>query len=199
MHGIMIPGSMVALWSPEDPQPVLEHNQQLAVFGHIMAKLAAGVPGSWFIRKAYIEFENVASPGDAVSLPTVDPMDTTHGTAYYSALSGSSIRDFLRVDLLGGPQFGVATDYEGYFPDGQGNKLILSGQSAGTVGFHGRAFTNGVNSKIFGGALVVAPDEQDQTHDIVVARVYYASGDQKVKPASSQLTMSWNVPFILPE
>ena len=50
-----------------------------------------------------------------------------------------------------------------------------------------------------GGALVVAPDEQDQTQGIVVARVYYASGDQKVKPASSQLTMSWNVPFILPE
>ena len=187
------------MWGSDNPADRrIVHNQQLAVFGYVMAQLAAGTPG-WHIRKAYIEFENVSSPGDAVSNPSVDPMNTTHGTDYYTSLSGSSTRDFLRVDLLGGARFSPAPDYEGYFPAGQGNLLKLLAETAGTVGFHGRTFSNGVNSKICGAALVVAPVEEDQTKDIVVARVYYGSGDQKVKPSSGQISMSWSVPFILPE
>lgn len=196
---MLIPGSLVSMWPTDRPADrCVAHNTQLAVFGYVMALLAAGVPG-YHIRKAYIEFENVDEPEDVVSNPTVDPMDTTHGTAYYTSLSGSSVRDFLRVDLLGGARFSPAPDFEGYFAAGQGNLLTLVAQTAGTVGFHGRTFSNGVNSKICGCALVVAPDEQDQTKDIVVARVYYDAADQKVKPSSGQISTSWSVPFLLPE
>lgn len=152
------------------------------------------------IRKLYIEFENVADPEDEVSVPAVDAMDPAHGTPYYTALSFSSTRDFLRVDLQAAPLLGVAEGYEDYFDTGDGNLLRLFAQTAGTVGFHGRTFADSSNSKICGIAAVVAPSESDQTRDIVIARSYYDAGDQILKPSGAlQVGVTLELPFVLPE
>ena len=170
----------------------------LASWGYAAAKALGDGGLQWRARKVYIEFENVVSPSDPVSSPTVNALDPVHGTAYYAGLNGSTTRDFLRVDLLAAPLLGVADGYGGYFPDGHGNVLRLFAQTAGVRGFHGRAFSDSANSKVCGVALVVAPVELDQTQDVVIMRSYYATNEQILKLPNSQIGVSLEIPFILP-
>ena len=171
----------------------------LASWGYAAAKALGDGGLQWRARKVYIEFENVVSPSNPVSVPAVAALDETHGAAYYAGLSSSATRDYLRVDLLAAPLLGVADGYEGYFPDGHGNVLRLFAQTAGVVGFHGRTFSDAANSKVCGVALVVAPAELDQTQDVVIMRSYYSTGEQILKLPNSQIGVSLEIPFILPD
>jgi len=172
----------------------------LASWGYAAAKALGDGGLQWRIRKIYIEFENMLDPEDPASIPSVNALNSAHGLPYYIALSGSSVRDFLRVDLQAAPLLRVASGYEGYFESGQGNTLQLFAQTAGLVGFHGREFSDSANSKICGIAAVVAPVEADQTQDIVVARAYYDEVDQVLKPSGSlQVGVTLELPFVLPE
>ncbi len=125
----------------------------------------------------YLEFENVASPGDPVSPPTVTRAD---GLSYYSGLEGSPDRDYLRVPLLS-----ALLD---------GDQMTFVAQSQGTEGVNGVAFGAASNSKLFGAALVAMPDEDDPTQDIVFSRFYAEEADQIEKPDSAaQLTATWGL------
>jgi len=168
-----------------------KHNTQMITSGHAIARTLGMGDMSYKISRMYIEFENVASPGDAVSVPS---FSNAEGREYYAGLS--SPKDYLRVALLGEPTLSIESGYEPYFTEGvDGNKLTFLAQTAGTVGVNGTTFSNAMNSKVYGLALVSAPSETDETQDVVVTRDYYEVADQLVKPASGQLTITWELAF----
>jgi hypothetical protein len=149
---------------------------------------------SYKISAVYIEYENVADPGDPVTVPAYEKSE---GREYYESLAFSSDRDFLRVPLSVQPTLGIETGYEDYFTEGvNGNKLTFSTQSQGTSGFHGKPYSNAANSKVFGVALVATPEFADPTKDLIFARTYFEVADQAVKPVSSQFGITWEVPFL---
>jgi len=118
------------------------------------------------------------------------------GRDYYQDLSLSASRDFLRVPLLVQPTIGIETGFEDYFTAGvDGNKLTFFTQTQGTAGFHGKTFSDSVNSKVFGVALVATPVFADPTLDVVFARSYFDTDDQVEKLASSQVGITWDISF----
>jgi len=159
---------------------------QLVRSGFAIAKAMGLGDMDYVINRVYIEFENVAAPATAVSVPTFNAYaDRT----YYAGLVAP--KDYLSVPLLGQPTLGIVTGYEAYFTAGlEGNKLTFLAQTAGTAGENGVPFSNALNSKIYGLALVAAPDSGDITKDIVIARGYFAVADQLVKPAAGQVHVS---------
>ena len=168
-------------------------NQIQYGWGTVAAQCIAKGDRSYKINAIYMEYENVASPGDTVSVPTYGREE---GYDYYSNLALSADRDFIRAPLLVEPGISIATGYEDYFTDGvDGNQATFYTQSQGATGFHGKAFSDGSNSKVFGAALVATPDFSDPTQDIVVARTYFATGNQTLKLASSQIGITWDVSF----
>jgi len=164
-------------------------NTQLVTAGFAIAKTLGMGDMSYKISRIYVEYENVAAPANNVSVPS---FDNTAGRTYYANLS--SPKDYLRLPLLGAPTLGIATGYESYFTDGvDGNKLTFLTQTAGTVGENGVTFSNALNSKVYGMALAAAPDADDETQDVLVARGYFAVADQQLKPSVGQVVASWEL------
>lgn len=166
-------------------------NTLMVSWGYAAAKLFGSGDRNYRINRMYIEFENVASSGDLVSVPTYDEYD---GRAYYDNLA--SPRDYLRVPLIGTPEIFIADGFENYFTEGaDGNALRFFAQTVGTAGINGRTFSDSVNSKIFGVALVAAPEDGDRTQDVLISRGYYATDEQKLKSASGQIGVGWELKF----
>ena len=133
------------------------------------------------INCIYIEFMNVASPGDTVAVPAATEEE---GLEYYNNLAAD--RDFIRAPIVGPSQISIASGYTPYFGPGEGNTLESRADTAATAGELGRPFSSVNNSKVYGLALVSVPDWTDRTKDIVIQRAYYSSGaDQMLKPAGS--------------
>jgi len=166
-------------------------NTLMTTWGFAAARLFGYGDTSYKISRIYVEYENVASPGDAVAVPTFDVDD---GRAYYDNLVAP--QDYLRIPLSGLPDTQIASGFENVFTeDVDGNKLIFAGQTSGTAGENSVAFSDSVNSKVFGLALVAAPDDADKTKDVIVSRGYYPTADQKVKQASGQIGVTWELIF----
>lgn len=145
------------------------------------------------ISAMYVEYENVADPEDVITPPV---FGRDEDRSYYNDLGLSGTRDFLRVPLLIQPTIGIESGFEDYFIEGvSGNLLTFHAQTQGTLGFHGKAFNDGVNSKVFGVALVATPVFSDPSQDIVFARTYFETSDQTPKLASSQIGITWDVAF----
>ena len=167
-------------------------NQTQYGWGAIAAQCAGKGLRNYKISTMYIEFENVDSPEDAVTPPT---LGVEEGAEYFQSLSLSSVRDYLRVPVLTTPDLAVAAGFEDVFPEGEGNKLTFMAQTAGTTGVHGRTFSDSVNSKVFGMALVSTPVSGDSSRDLVFARTYLESANQVLKVASGQIGLTWNIIF----
>jgi hypothetical protein len=168
-------------------------NQIQYSWGFIAAQTIGRGQVAYKLSAMYIEFENVASPGDPVTIPT---FGKDEGTDYYDDLQASGTRDFLRVPLLQDPLVGIATGYEEFFTAGtDGNKITLFSQTQGVLGIHGKTFSDSVNSTVFGAALVATPVFADRTQDIMFARAYFPVDEQTLKEASRQLGVSWEVSF----
>lgn len=174
------------LWLPKSSF----HNQIQWTWGEIACKLFGEGSSEYKISSMYIEFENVASPGDTVTAPSFDRSD---GIEYYSSLSASSDRDYLRVQLISNPKASLISGYEGASLNV--NQLTFYAQSSGSLGVHGKTFSAGANSTVFGLALVATPKWEDRTKDLIFAREYYPVGQQVLKQASSQVGVSWTEQF----
>lgn len=135
----------------------------------------------------YIEFQNVADPGDVVSVPSYD---RSGGISYYDNLVSSVDTDYLRVPLTAAV---LSSSDESKYPIG--NQLNCFATTAGVLGVHGKTFSDSANSKVFGGAVIAIPDDTDATQDLVLARFYFATNKQRVKLANAQLGVEW--PLIL--
>jgi hypothetical protein len=141
------------------------------------------------LRYIYFEFENVASPGDPVTAPTPT---RDEGIDYYNDLSASLVRDYLRVPVYVRPELAISAGYEAYIPEDEGNQLVFHGSSTGlATGRHGRTFSAGANSTLFGIAMAAAPVPADPTRDIVYARSYYDTDKQILKLASSEISADY--------
>lgn len=143
------------------------------------------------INCIYIEFENVADPGDTVAVPTAS---TNEGLEYYNNLGAD--RDFVRAAIVGLPDLSISSGLGAYFGDGEGNTLTFVSITAATAGELGRDFDNTSNSKVYGLALVCAPDWQDRSKDILIQRAYYsAEPEQVVRPAGGSFAVSYPITF----
>jgi len=157
-------------------------------WGAIVGQLLRGAPDGrpYKLAAMYVEFEN--NGGIAVTPPTIDRAD---GLQYYADLSGSAHRDYIRVPMSY-MQFD-STDPT-LFP--LGNRITCYAHTDGNVGVHGKPFTSGASSRIYGGALVACPDYDTPASDIVMARLYWtASGDQIIKPVGRHVGLEWPVAF----
>lgn len=137
------------------------------------------------ISAMFIEFKNVASPGDAVTVPSVT---RSAGLSYYNSLLLTSDQDYLRV-----PMTAVTVESSDIDRFPLGNIMRFFAQSQGTTGVGGKTFSAGANSKIYGAALVVTPSFADAAQDIVFSRFYFPTDEQSVKLASSQSGIDWEV------
>ena len=172
-------------------------NMALPWWGYVVAKAVTEGGYNWRIRKAYIEYQNVASPSNTVTLPTITQLDPQSALPYYLGLAGSPDRDYLRVDLRGMPSIEIESGYENYFSAGFGNLIESFAQTEGAVGVNGLTFSDSVNSKVYGTALVASPAENDPTQDIVVARAYFSGAQQLLKLPGMQIGVSWESPFVV--
>lgn len=131
----------------------------------------------------YIEFQNVADPDDLVTVPTYGRGD---GVQYYNDLVSSPDTDYLRVPLIAANL--SSSDTSKY---SLGNVINFVASTTGTLGVHGKTFSDSVNSKVFGGAIIAIPDENDSTKDLVISRFYFSPSRQRVKLPNSQLGVEW--------
>lgn len=142
------------------------------------------------INAMYLEFANVASPGDPVATPAVD---RSLARQYYVDLVGA---DFLRVPIRGLPELSIASGFEDVFTEGEtGNQVTWYAQSSGTSGVLGLPFSDAANSVIYGIALVAAPELGDWTRDIVFGRGYYAAANQIAKRSGRHIGVNWSHVF----
>jgi hypothetical protein len=193
---LILQHSLITLAQPTGAR-VSARNTTLPDFCFVAAKCCALADPAYALRFCYVEFENVAAPNDAVTLPTVDPTNPAHGRAYYAGLGGSSVRDYLRVPLVAAPILQNSSELAPYFAGrpGAGHVALLMSQTAGTTGVGGRPFNHTVNSKVFGVAIVAAPVPSDPTQDVVVLRAYYAAQYQQLKLAAGQIAITIETPF----
>lgn len=131
----------------------------------------------------YIEFQNVTNPSDVVTVPTYGRGD---GVQYYNDLAHSSDTDYLRVPLIAANLSSSDTDKFSL-----GNVVTFVASTSGTLGVHGKTFSDSVNSKVFGGAIIAIPDEEDSTKDLVISRFYFNTSRQRVKLPNAQLGVEW--------
>lgn len=173
-------------------QLLTKHNQLQYAWGVAAAQCLGKGNRDYRISAMYLEYENVASPEDPVTPPVYGRGD---GLDYYQNLAFDSARDFLRIPLLTEPSLGVEAGYEDHFGEGEGNRLTFYAQSQGIAGFHGKPFSDGANSKVFGVALVATPVFNDPARDVVTNRTYFDPPDQALKMAASQFGLAWDLSF----
>lgn len=181
-----VPHNVREKWEPlTDYTP----NDLLFEWGTILASLLLRKGLTFGIGGMYVEYENVASPGDAVAAPAFT-RGADEGVEYYDGLAGSADRDYLRVPLVAGS---LDSSDPVSFP--KGNRASFFAQTSGVSGVHGKPFSDAVNSTCFGGALVAFVDEADPTRDLVLSRFYLDPAQQQVKLATSQVGYEWRVKF----
>lgn len=174
------------------PRAVRRPNQIQFDWARIALQCIGRGKPEYRINAVYVEFQNVASPGDPGDVPAYDRGD---GVEYYTALAGD--RDYLRLPLLSEPRLAVAAGYGDYFA-GTGddfNEMTFFAQTAGVAGVNGLAFEVGANSVAVGVALVATPVWADRTRDVVFGRAYFEVAEQVAKEASHQIGVSWSQVF----
>lgn len=163
-------------------------NAVLADYAYITGRLLRG-DVNYRLSLAYLEFQNVSSPGDPADEVTFGFSDSVE---YYTALSGSSDRDYIRAPLtVSEPS--IETGMEETFP--KGNKINAYAVTSGIVGVNGKPFSESANSVICSIAIVATPDRDDPTKDLIYARWNADDSKQWAKVDGQQITLEWELPF----
>jgi hypothetical protein len=184
-HRLNLPGDWV-------PTGSFTSNLILDEYAGILCELLRGAPDKrpYNLAAMYIEYEN--NGGVEVSPPS--NTDPTVGRAYYDSLLTSATRNYLRVPLTA--VIMESTDSV-KFPNG--NKVTCFAQtdsSAPVYSDPNRIFSDSMQSRIYGGALIVTPKFSDATQDRIFSRFYF---DDPVKQLSklvgSQVGLKWPIQF----
>ena len=168
-----------------NPTTDWQKNDVVYEWGAIVGRCLTLGTLNYRIAGLYLEFENTASPGDPVTVPT---LDRTRDIEYYNNLSGSAVRDYLRVPLTA-HTFGTS-DVD-LFP--KGNQPVFFARTQGVEGVHGKAFANANNSTVFGGSLVAFVDNGDPTQDLIFSSFYFEVAEQQPKLTTSQVGIEWEL------
>jgi hypothetical protein len=185
----------VALLGP-DGQPVrrsVARNRLMADWAVVACSMFGDGNANYRLRGFYVEFANLDDPDDTVSVPVDDAIDATEGQSYYEGLSSSPNHDFLRVPISVSPEKFLESDATSWGVPFNG--LRFQASTDGVVGVHGKPFDLGHNSKIYGLALVAAPDWEDRTLDRVYAKVYYEAAQQLLALAVGQVSLRYTRTF----
>lgn len=166
------------------PERTWDHNDWLYEWGSILGPLLQEGDQTYRISGMYLEYENVGDPDDVVTPPTVT---RDAGRNYYNELISDPVRDYLRVPIIATTRDLLGTEIY----SSEGTRLRWFAQSSGVVGTHGKEFSDAVNSKVIGGALVAMVSEGDATQDIILSRFYASSGNQMVKLSNGQIGVEW--------
>lgn len=170
------------LWVPHGYD---EHNLVMFEAATAIAELLRGAPNlkAYKLGGMYMEFEN--NGGAPVTPPT--NTDRAAGKSYFDGLVSDPNRDYIRVPLTAQTlESSDATNYP------NGNRVVNYAASTGIAGVHGKTFSHTVSSRVYGGALVVFPEESDSSQDIVFSRFYFSDeNNQLVKQEGSQVSMTW--------
>lgn len=168
------------LWTPVT---ALRPNLVLYQWAQITAKMLATGDSRYRLGGMYLEFENLASPGDSISPPSFERDRTIE---YYDDLAGNATRDYLRV-----PMTAIQTLSSG---DGLSqNELVCFARSSGLSGVHGKSFSYASNSVIYGASLAAFVDATDSTQDLLFSCFYFETADQQPKLATSQVGLEWQI------
>lgn len=135
------------------------------------------------VATMYMEFKNGGGP------VTIPAFGRDGGIMYYSGLSGSLDRDFLRVPITINPTIS-SSDEVNY----DGNQVTFFAISEGSVGRHGKPFSQGDGSVVYGAALVATPEPLDPTLDVVFSRVYSGIGEVE-KQTGFEVGITWTIRF----
>ena len=164
------------------PTTSFKANTILYSWSEILAELLTKGNSKYRISGMYLEFANVANPGDVVSVPTYN---RTRDIDYYTGLSVSSDLDYLRVPL-------TATTLSS--KDALiNNVLTFFAMSSGVVGIHGKPFSAANNSVIYGGALVAMPEAGDASQDKIFSAMYLPLDEQQAKGPNNQIGLEWQI------
>jgi hypothetical protein len=186
-HAAFHVADATGLWTPR--HGLFTPNTLLYTWGYVVARCVGMGDVQYRVAVMYLEFENNQG---AISVPSFNRED---GLQYYMDLSSSSVRDYLRVPIRPYPDISVAPGFEQYLDPDQGNCCTFFAQSQGTTGVHGRPFSDGVYSTVFGVALAAAPAANDPSQDVLFARSYYQAGDQVPKVPSGQIGIQYPMTF----
>lgn len=183
--GCCIPNGLpVAAWPPGE----FVANAAVYDAAVIVAKLLRGAPDGkdYKIGGMYLEFDNSGAAVNPV------PVVSREGSlAYYLQLHANSpTRDYLRVPLIA--TAGENTDSELFSDE---NLATFYAQTQGVIGVHGLTYSDSVNSRIYGGALVAFRDPDDDSQDLVFSRFYFPSSQQLLKPLGGQVAITWPITF----
>lgn len=161
----------------------LEIGHNIVVYEGIdlLGKMLAG--RDYTINTMYMEFRNGGTT------PTITP-DPAEGRSYYAALeSGLSDSDYLRIVL--GAEPSLSSTDESKF---ETNKATFFAMSTGeTAGMGGHVFSAAETSKVYGVALVAAPDPNDSSQDLVFSRSYDFTPKQK--QIDEEISIIWSHVF----
>jgi len=168
------------------PVKIVEcRNKVLFSGADILTFLISGTPG-FRLGTMYVEFENLADPADAPSVPS---FDRTGGVGYYNGLGSSPDKDFIRVPITVSPALS-SSDESVY----ENNLATFFAVTEGLAGFHGKSFGPSANSAVYGAALVASPEVDDQSQDRVYARTYTGIG-KLLKQSGFEIGVTWQTRF----
>jgi len=150
------------------------------------------IPGNekFIPREMYVEFKNVVSPSDAVTVPS---FAFTDGVDYYAGLSDPL--DYLRVPL----GFLAPSASDDDYVDNILSMIGNPGDGGQTVGVNGLSFSSGSNSKIYGGAVVAILNPNDRSQDLQLCRFYMQGAEQFLFSPGSQKLIVVRLPFLSPD
>lgn len=182
VRGYVVPNDEINLqqWRQTTPW---SRNLVVYQWADIVAKLLANGDSRYRIGGMYLEFANVASPGDTVSPPSYT---RTRTIDYYNSLATNPDVDYLRVSL-------IATQLSASDSNFANNLLSFFAKSSGLIGVHGKTFSSGSNSVIYGASLVAYVDATDATQDLLFSSIYLDPADQQPKLPTSQVGIEWQL------
>lgn len=132
----------------------------------------------------YLEFANNSSFVPAYTTAASIP-NFANPKTYYSSLS--TRLDYLRVPAIRQPTTSSSVVGSTY-----STSTIFVGQSFPPYTSINNALTFTTGSICYGAALVLVPDENDRTKDLIIARAYFTpSSEYLVKTASSEVFVSF--------
>lgn len=167
--------------------PARGPNQIQFGYKEAVARSLADPNNTYAARMLYVEFANVADPEDTISPPV--GFSQEEGVEYYASLSAEVDRDYLRIPVLSARVF-LNDEYDGI----EANAVTLMGEALpDSEGIHGLTFSLANNSLVYGLAIIVAPILGDPSSDIVIARKYYDSGDQRICPSNGSMTIKYTL------
>lgn len=177
------PTDDIATWTS-----ITDWDSNLVVYewGSIVGHLLNGSGVNYSVGGMYLEYEN----GGSTVSPTPS-LGRDRSVSYYNNLSGQTNHDYLRVPLTATQLLSSDNDL---FP--HGNQCVFFARSAGTAGVHGEPFSDTANtggSMLFGASLVAFVDDTDATQDLILSSFYFATSDQQLKLATSQIGIEWEL------